>query len=56
MSRHSKEKHQTLKREFFPEPDQEELEALEADFDDDMFGAEDAEYFRMAGIDDIGNK
>lgn len=56
MSRGSKAKHQTPKREPLTEPSQEELEALERDIDDEMFGPEDAEYFRLAGIDDIGNR
>lgn len=61
MSRGSKAKHETPKRgEPKPmrmsKPSREELEALEAYVDDEMFGAEDAEYFRQAGIDDIGRK
>jgi len=56
MSRGSKAKHQTPKRVQLREPSQEELEDIERDVDDEMFGPEDAEYFRLAGIDDIGRK
>lgn len=61
MSRGSKAKHFTpkrdqVKRTRFKPLSPEELEALERDVDDEMFGREDAEYFRVAGIDDIGRK
>jgi len=60
MSRGSKAKHRTPKRELaqkiLPDPTAEELESIERDWDDEMFGREDAEYFRIAGIDNIGNK
>ena len=56
MSRGSKAKHETPKRAQLREPSQEELEDIERDVDDEMFGAEDAEYFRQVGIVDIGRK
>lgn len=57
MSR-GREKVRNLKRNPppLPEPSQEELEALELDADEEMFG-EDAPYLRAAGLaDKIGNK
>ena len=56
MSRGSKAKHETPKRAQLREPSPDELEDIERDVDDEMFGPEDAEYFRLAGIDDIGRK
>jgi len=60
MSRGSKAKHHTPKRELaqkiLRDPTAEELESIERDWDNEMFGREDAEYFRIAGIDNIGNK
>ena len=56
MSRESKKKHQSQKREPLPELSQEEFEALEREIDDEMFGPEDAKYFRLAGINNIGNQ
>ena len=61
MSRGSKAKHQSPKREPFPELSQKEIDDAEAlalamEVDDEMFGPEDAEYFRLAGIDDKGNR
>jgi hypothetical protein len=56
MSRGSKKKHQSQKREPLPELSQEEFEALEREIDDEMFDPEDVEYFGLAGINDIGSK
>ena len=57
MSKSAKRKHIATKRHVeLREPQQEELEAIEHDWLAEMVGEEDAAYFEMAGIDDIGNK
>ena len=39
-----------------PEPTPQELEEIEHDWMVEMLGEEDAAYFELAGIDDIGDK
>jgi len=56
MSRGSKAKHETPKRAQLREPSPDELEDIERDVDDEMFGPDDADYFRHAGIDNMGSK
>ena len=56
MSRGSKRKHISQKREPLPELSQDEFEALEREIDDEMLDPEDAEDFRLAGTEDVGSK
>jgi hypothetical protein len=56
LSRGSKRKHASQKREPPPDLSPKELDAFEREVGDEMFDPEDAEDFRLSDIDDIGNK